>query len=199
MPLFFDTETTGFPQDKLPLDDPAQPYIVQLAAVLDDENGNIKNSMNVIINADCGPVPEGAYNVHKISEEIYKKFGIDCLVALAAFNSLVQCTDVIVAHNIAFDLKLLKTAYARIGKLEAFTSKVQSKPQFCTMLATTDVVKIPSPRGRGGYKWPKLDEAYRVLVDPSGFAGAHDAYEDVKACREVFYSLKKEDQTSLSP
>ena len=192
MPLFFDTETTGFPQDKLPLDHPGQPHIIQIAAILDDENCNIKASMNMIINADCGPVPEGAYNVHKISEEIYKKFGVSCLVALALFNNLVQRTDVIVAHNISFDLKLLKTAYARMGKLERFTSDIQSKPQFCTMLATTDIVKIPSPRGRGGYKWPKLDEAYRVLVNPSGFAGAHDAFEDVKACREVFYSLKKE-------
>ena len=192
MPLFFDTETTGFPQDKLPLDDPAQPHIIQIAAMLDDENGNNKASMNVIINADCGTVPEGAYNVHKISEEIYKKFGVSYMVALASFNSLVQCADVIVAHNIAFDLKLLKTAYARLGKLERFASEIQSKPQFCTMLATIDVVKIPSPRGRGGYKWPKLDEAYRVLVNPSGFSGAHDAFEDVKACREVFYSLKKD-------
>ena len=191
MPLFFDTETTGFPKDKLPSDDPEQPHIVQLAAILDDENGNIKASMNIIINADCGPVPEKAYNVHKISEAIYKEFGISYLVALAPFNSLVQCTDVIVAHNTDFDLKILKIAYARLGKLEQFTSKIQSKPQFCTMLATTDIVKIPNPRGRGGYKWPKLDEAYRVLVNPSGFAGAHDAFEDVKACREVFYSLEE--------
>ena len=192
MPLFFDTETTGFPNDKLPLDDPAQPHIVQLAAILDDENGNIKASMNLIINADCGPVPEGAYNVHKISEAIYKEFGISYLAALAPFNSLVQRTDVIVAHNTAFDLKILKIAYDRLGKLERFTSEIQSKPKFCTMLATMDIVKIPSPRGRGEYKWPKLDEAYRVLVNPSGFAGAHDAFEDVKACREVFYSLKKD-------
>ena len=192
MPLFFDTETTGFPHDKLPLDDPAQPHIVQIAAILDDENGHTRASLNMIINADCGPVPERAYNVHKISEAIYREFGVSYLVALAPFNSLVQCTDIIVAHNTAFDLKLLKIAYTRMGKLEIFTSKIQSKPQFCTMLATTDIVKIPNPSGRGGYKWPKLDEAYRVLVDSSGFSGAHDALEDVKACREVFYSLKKE-------
>ena len=192
MPLFFDTETTGFPKDNLPLDDPAQPHIIQIAAILDDGDGNIKASINMIINADCGPVPEKAYNVHKISEAIYKEFGVSCLVALAPLNSLVQRADIIVAHNISFDLKMLKIAYARMGKLERFTSEIQSKPQFCTMLATTDIVKIPSPRGRGGYKWPKLDEAYRVLVNSRGFTGAHDALEDVKACREVFYSLKKE-------
>ena len=193
MPLFFDTETTGFPQDKLPLDDPVQPHMVQIAAILDDENGNTKASINIIINADCGLVPERAYNIHKISEAIYKEFGVSYVVALASFISLVKCTDVIVAHNIAFDLKILKTAYARIDKLESFTSRIQSKPQYCTMLGTIDIVKIPSARGRGGYKWPKLDEAYRVLVNPAGFSGAHDALEDVKACREVFYSLKKVD------
>ena len=57
------------------------------------------------------------------------------------------------------------------------------------MEATTDICKIPPPRG-SGYKWPKLEEAYRILVDPVGFEGAHDAMVDVEACRKVFYALK---------
>ena len=68
--------------------------------------------------------------------------------------------------------------------------RCKRKVDFCTMLNTVEIVKIP---GRKGYKWPKLDEAYRILVDPDGFEGAHDALADVKACRKVFYNLKKED------
>ena len=57
----------------------------------------------------------------------------------------------------------------------------------CTMRIATNVLKIPGPRG---FKWPTLQEAYKRLVDPAGFEGAHDAITDVKACAAVFYALE---------
>jgi len=39
MILFWDTETTGFFDDRLPVDHEAQPYIVQLAAELCEDDG----------------------------------------------------------------------------------------------------------------------------------------------------------------
>ena len=188
--LFFDTETTGFPDDKAPVTALKQPHILQLAAILDGDEQRTFSSINLIINAGCGEVPPDAAKVHGISKAIYEKFGVSRITALAAFHGLVTAADVLIGHNIEFDLKMLKIAYARAGKVEKFTSEVASKSQFCTMQSTTDIVKIP---GRRGYKWPKLQEAYKALVNPQGFEGAHDAMADVKACRQVFYMLKKED------
>ena len=152
-----------------------------------------------MINASCGEVPTGAFGVHGISKKIYEEFGVSSVTALGAFHGLAQRCDVLVAHNFAYDIKLLKIAYARLDKLEKFTSEIQSKPNFCTMNATTDLVKIPAPYGRGGYKWPKLDEAYRVLVNPEGFSGAHNAMADTFACRAVYYSLKTEKEDEHDP
>jgi hypothetical protein len=53
------------------------------------------------------------------------------------------------------------------------------------------------PNSRGGYKWPTLDEAYRVLVDPSGFKDAHDAMADTRACRGVYYALRARNLINL--
>ena len=191
MPLFFDTETTGFLNKDLPLTHSNQPHIIQIAAILDDEQREIRASINLIINAGCGAVPEGAYKVHGINQATYEKFGVSYMVALATFHELCYKADILVGHNISYDLSMLKIAYNRVDKGTKFSSGVQNKTQFCTMLNTVDVVKISKPRGGAGYKWPKLDEAYRVLVNAEGFENAHDAMADVMACREVFYSLKK--------
>ena len=187
--LFFDTETTGFPNNKAPIDDPNQPHVVQLAVMLDGEGKKTFSAINLIINAGCGEVPEGAFKVHGISKAIYEKFGVSYITALAAFHGLVEKADILIGHNIEYDMKMLKIAYARLGKAGKFASEVASKSQFCTMQSTTNIVKIPKG---GGYKWPKLQEAYKALIDPGGFEGAHDALADVKACREIFYMLKKE-------
>jgi DNA polymerase-3 subunit epsilon len=192
--VFFDTETTGFPQDKSPIEHPSQPYLVQLAAIWDDGKNNTGASISLIVNSDCD-IPSGAAGVHGLTRPICEEFGVAPMTALAAFHGLAQRADMLIAHNLQFDMKILKIAYARLGKLLKFTEDIQSKPNFCTMRASTDLVKIPAPYGRGGYKWPKLDEAYRVLVNSAGFEGAHDAMADTNACREVYYKLRKEEES----
>ena len=62
-----------------------------------------------------------------------------------------------------------------------------SKPRFCTMKSTTDICRIPSPRG--GYKWPKLGEAYKHFFGEE-LQGAHDAMNDVRAAMRIYFHLK---------
>jgi hypothetical protein len=59
------------------------------------------------------------------------------------------------------------------------------------MKASTDLCKLPSQFKRGGYKWPKLQEAYKHFFGEE-FASAHDAMADLRACRRVFFHLLKE-------
>lgn len=54
MILFFDTETTGFFQDKLPVDHPDQPYIVQLAAQLCEDLGEPIAEFSLIVDPGIG-------------------------------------------------------------------------------------------------------------------------------------------------
>ena len=189
--LFFDTETTGFAKDKVPLDHPSQPHLLQLAAWLDDDGGNVRGAVNLLIAVGDIIIPDGAFAVHGISNQVANDFGVSPLTTLGIFHGLVSRADTIVAHNIDFDMKIMKIAYTRLDKLARFTADIQSKPQFCTKVAATDLCKLPSPYGRGGYKWPTLDEAYRILVNAEGFSGAHDAMNDVMACRSLYYSLKQ--------
>jgi len=180
--FYFDTETTGFPaKDGTPLD--KCPFIVQIAAILvDDEQGEVA-SLSCIIKPDGWTIPDDVARIHGISTEKAEAFGIPARVAMATFSQLCRQADQVVAHNINFDLKLV--AY-EVDRAKA-PHVIADKPQFCTMDATTDICKLPG-RYAGKFKWPKLIEAHQHLFG-EGFDGAHDALVDVRACHRVHQYL----------
>lgn len=180
--LYFDTETTGFPRSAgAPLAD--CPFIVQLAAILvDDDQGEVA-SLNFIIRPDGWTISEEVAAIHGISTEKAEAFGIPAKVAMAAFSQVCRQADQVVAHNISFDLKLI--AY-EILRAQA-PNVIAEKEQFCTMEATTNICKLPG-RYPGKWKWPKLIEAHTHLFS-EGFDGAHDALVDVRACHRIHRHL----------
>jgi DNA polymerase-3 subunit epsilon len=178
--LYFDTETTGFPAKAgTPLD--RCPWIVQIAAILvDDEHGEVA-SINQIIKPAGWTIPDDVAAIHGITTAKAEAFGIPARVAMAAFSQMVRVSDQVVAHNINFDLKLVTYEVERAGA----ENVIIAKPRFCTMEASTGIMKIPGARG---YKWPKLIEAHTHFLG-IGFDGAHDALVDVRACHRVHRHL----------
>ena len=191
MRVFFDTETSGLRNFKAEPSDDSQPHMVQLAFLVDDLNGNTLQEYNYYIKLPEEVTMEsGAVKAHGITRTTLDEHGISLASAVSAFNKACSKATELIAHNINFDLNVIRAAYIRSYSPE--TSEAQHFEEldiFCTMLKATDVCKLP---GRGKrYKWPTLNEAYRVLVDVEGFEGAHDALNDVRACRGVYYELKK--------
>lgn len=192
MILFFDTETTGFVQDRLPVDHPDQPYIVQLAAELTEDDGEPVAGFSFIIDPGIGEItiPTKASDVHGITDERAVALGVSAEFALSAFTHLYQRDDLVVAHNIKFDRAVIETAisrhYRKIMPLR--------KPLFCTMEAATPIVNLPPTErmlaaGFNKPKPPKLEECIRHFFDED-LEGAHDALIDVRACSRVFFHLK---------
>ena len=193
MILFFDTETTGFLNERAPVDDPSQPYIVQLAAQLCEDDGAPVAGFSLIVDPGISygvNIPERAAAVHKITNERAVQFGVSSESALGLFTHLYQRADLIVAHNIKFDRGVIEAAisrhYQRVMPLR--------KPLFCTMEAASLVLKLPPTErmiaaGFDKPKPPKLEECIRHFFNED-LAGAHDAMIDVQACRRVYFHLK---------
>ena len=179
--LTFDTETTGFLASGKDKTDPAQPRIVQLAALLKDGD-KVLGQMNFMIKPDGWTVPFGAANVHGITTDIAEANGIPIVIALNVFNRFATLADLAVAHNFPYDDTVIQAEFARIGRVSAHVSK----PSFDTMIASTDICKIPSKRG--GFKYPKLIEAYKFFFGKE-FDGAHNAMNDVEACAQIHEEL----------
>jgi DNA polymerase-3 subunit epsilon len=121
-----------------------------------------------------------------------KKDGVPTRIALPLFMQIFNASDLIVAHNISFDSFLLRSECLKFG-----CSK-EEKEKFCTMRASTDIVRIPPTSrmlaaGFNKFKSPNLQEAYQFFFGEK-FDGAHDAFSDVKACMRIFFEIKRREK-----
>jgi len=187
--LAIDCETSGFTKPNLPLDHPDQPYIVQLAAQLCEDDGKPIAGFSLIIDNGV-EIPEKAAAVHGITAEKAVQFGVSPTSALAHFAHFHQRADLIIAHNIKFDKMVMEVAMTRQqGKEMRIT-----KPCYCTMETATPVINLP-PTDRmlaAGFnkpKAPKLEECIEHFFGEK-LEGAHDAMVDLTACLRVYLHLK---------
>ena len=190
--LIFDTETTGMVQFRKPPEDATQPDLIQLGMLLVDTVDWLPRARHstLVRLAEGVRIEPGAKEAHGISEEDCARFGVAPIVACSLFNQACMQADIIVAHNLAFDVSIMKTALFRIGNKP---HRLDGRQLVCTKEASTDVLKLP---GNYGYKWPTLAEAYLHYTGKT-IEGAHDALVDTEACLEVFRGLVQEGVVEL--
>lgn len=198
MKLFFDTETTGIRRGGF------IPRVVQIGALLTDDEGRTRAELNLILFPKGFDVPVDASNVHGMTTEICQQFGINREIGLHAFFELVDLADTIVAHNIEYDLDLLDIEIRAYNgdhtTKDLWQSALDKSQKFCTMLNSRDTLCLPLSAAQASffadkgidqkYKNPRLQEAYQHFFQKD-FEGAHDAMADVRACRDVFFELHK--------
>jgi DNA polymerase-3 subunit epsilon len=185
--LIFDTETTGFFDKYKPLDWEGQPDVIQLACLLLDEETNLVVHRQETLIFTEQEITPGAFKAHGITHEELRNFGVVRRAAMAMFNNILKQSDQIVSHNLDFDIPIMQIGYLREG---FGASQFDQKRRFCTMQNSTDICKIPNPKRPGSYKWPSMQEAYKILVNSEGFKGAHRAMADAQACLSVYRKLK---------
>ena len=190
--LFFDTETTGIPQDyKAPCTDTDNwPRLVQLGWILTDSRGNELRRGNRIVRPEGFEIPAAASDVHGITTERALAEGEPLRDVMLAFGADLNESGWLVGHNIDYDLHVVGTEYYRLG----YDHRIMfARPYVCTMQATTDLCNIP---GKYGPKWPRLQELY-VRLFGREFDGAHDAMADISATKECFFELLRRNVISL--
>ncbi|MBN2337862.1 MAG: 3'-5' exonuclease [Acidobacteria bacterium] len=185
MYMIIDCETTGLPRSwKAPVTDLENwPRVIQLAWALYDGTDALLESVVRLVRPDGFDIPHEAQRVHHISTERALLEGRDLREVAADFSAAVARAEVIVAHNIKFDEKVISAEYLRLNQALPF----QSKKRVCTMERSTEYCRIPGPYG---YKWPTLSQLYRALF-LSDYQEAHDAGADVAACARCFFELKR--------
>lgn len=196
--LFFDTETTGLPEWKIPSGDKKQPHLVQLAAILCNlKTEEVIKTMDVIIKPDGWEISQEMTDIHGISQKQAMSEGILESDAIAHFlsmwgNDLDDLGDCKfskrVAHNRTFDQRII-----RIGLKRYFSDDIQDrwawKDDFeCTMLKSKPILQL-LPKRRFGYKNPRLEEAYKFFMSKE-IQNAHNAIADTEACKDIYFAMR---------
>lgn len=183
--LFFDTETTGLPQNwKAPLTDFNNwPRLVQLAYLIYDFEGNLIEEGNHIIKPEGFTIPYDAEKVHGISTEKARQQGEKLELIIDLFYKRVENAEVLVAHNMSYDEKIVGCEMLRTGR----NNIIRNKKKICTMEKSTQYCRIP---GHYDYKWPKLSELhYKLFNKPC--VETHNALVDIKYTADCFWELKR--------
>ncbi len=204
--LFFDTETTGLmPRDAGIMESEKMPYIVQFSYMIYDFETNMIDviSDEVVRLPDGVVIPPESIEFHGITDEISRTTGKDIKEILETFVVNAEKVNVIVSHNMDFDMRITLVELARIIKslapsseknkyYEGFNSlnRVNTHKYYCTVRESVDVCKIKaiSKFGKEYNKFPTLSELHNHYF---GFVptGLHNSMNDVMIGMRCFGKL----------
>lgn len=178
----FDTETTGLPNWKIPSDDPSQPHLVELAAMLYNDAGELVEQFEAIIKPDGWIIPDDVIAVHGITNELAMDVGISEAEALEGFLAIHAKASLRIAHNVNFDDRIIRIGLKRYFS-EEIADQFKAGPKYCTCQQSRSIVALPSN------KLPKLGEAYKHFTGEE-LIEAHRAAADAAACARVYFGIQ---------
>lgn len=206
--LVFDTETTGLPNTKIINPDTLElwPHVVQFSFVIyDDITNDIVESKDYIIKVDDSVnITEESTNIHGITNELSKTNGIEIQHVLNVFFTHLKNVDILVGHNVIFDINMVKIELLRIIYLNnriSHKDRVHVKHNLhyltnfnnvcCTLKDSIEFcdIKALDRHGKTYTKWPKLVELHQKLFEtvPNNL---HNSFNDILVTLRCFMKLK---------
>lgn len=195
--MVFDTETTGLP--KYMKHTPNQnnldnwPHIVQMSYIIyDTDTDRVLNITDHIIRVPEGvQITEENAAIHGITQEISQQ-GIPLNMALDEFMVEFDNVDLIIAHNIEFDKKMLMAELYRADYILCVDKIHTSTKYVCTMQEGIDLCNIKAftkIEKKEYIKWPTLAELCQHLFnyEPKNL---HNSLNDVAICLRCFLKMR---------
>ncbi|HEX5168242.1 MAG TPA: PHP domain-containing protein, partial [Cyclobacteriaceae bacterium] len=189
MYLIFDTETTGVPHNKTaPISDLENwPRLVQIAWQLHDSGGKLLSRQNFLIKPDGFDIPYKAEQIHGISTKRALEDGHELNAVLDSFLLDLSNAQLIVGHNIEFDINIIGAELIRQSIDPDVLLKIS---KLDTGISSTEFCQMSGGIG-GKLKMPRLVELHEKLFGKD-FDDAHDAAYDVAATARCFFGLLKQ-------
>ena len=205
--MIFDTETTGLLNKSIPLirDNLTKfPHIVQLSyIILDSETYQTLHIYDNIVKVSPGvKIGIDSSNIHGITPDISTINGTKIHHVICNFLSDIDKVDMVVCHNLEFDLTLIKVELMRMINSNKTSMSVRQmltdelsdiinlKHAFCTMKESIDLCRIERENTRGKYfKYPTLSELHTKLFGQVP-KNLHNSLHDVFITARCFVKMK---------
>jgi DNA polymerase III epsilon subunit-like protein len=166
--IALDTETTGFRKDA---------RILELGMVFYEDGVEVATWSSLFnpSGVDWGAAAViQALQINHIDRNqlVGKPKFEECVPRLNAF---FEKYDVVIAHNMSFDSRMLRQEYARAEK-----ELHLPETQYCTMVLSRTLDQLAS------HTLDKVAEAHSITME-----SAHRAVVDARACGEIFLAMQK--------
>jgi DNA polymerase III epsilon subunit-like protein len=209
----FDTETTGLSKTKILNDESLVlwPHVVQFSYIIyDTETNKIIKKVDFIIKIpETINISDEVSDIHGITNFISQTSQYKIEDALLVFSNdyLNYGIDLIVGHNLIFDINMLKVELMReinnteqilLNKrhfsqlLESLNDYNTESPKlYCTMQKSIELcnLKVKTRYGKEYLKFPKLNELHMKLFNSSP-RNLHNSLNDVLICLRCYYMLE---------
>ena len=204
--LIFDTETTGLPKTKVINQNTltSWPYIVQLSYIIYDTEDDkiIKISDNIVKIPENIELTKDSIAIHGVDRKKMIQQGKTITEVLKEFLKEISIIDLIVGHNIEFDINMIIVEIYRcilnrensdIKEIDLpIIIQLQYMNQYCTMknsMELCNIKKINMTTGKEYLKYPTLTETYQQLFNEKP-NNMHNSLHDIYACFRCFYKLQ---------
>ncbi len=181
--IFIDVEASGLPKK---WNEPYSvkdnwPYSVQVSWIIYNRDYKEVKQENHYISDDNFEISSSAQKIHGITREFLKENGDSRKNVLSILASDVnRYQPLVVGHFIELDFHLIGADAYR----EGIENPLLGMPAFCTMLATTHLVR------NSAKKYLKLGDLHNLLFKRE-MALQHNAIEDARATALCFFELVK--------
>jgi DNA polymerase III epsilon subunit-like protein len=194
--VIFDTETSGLPEERNQsiYSTHKWPHIIQLAYIVFDTSSNkIIEHYESLVQLNTIQISKESIAIHNITNEMCMNNGLPILEVLSRFICVLSSADMIIGHNIDFDINMICVECIRNSLPFNFTRNKEEKPilKYCTMMKGKTITNIEttSLNGKKYIKYPKLIELYKHYFKEE-LAGLHNALIDVLACFRCYYKME---------
>ena len=132
-------------------------------------------------------------DIHGITHEYATQHGYSLSCVMDLLKQEFQTADILIAHNIAFDLHILLSELYR-AKMFELVRQIKAKETFCTCETTKELVGL---KNKYGLKPPKLHELHEFLFKEKSNGKYHTAQYDTQILAECFIKMYQEGYLEL--
>ncbi|HEX8278475.1 MAG TPA: 3'-5' exonuclease [Segetibacter sp.] len=179
--LFLDTETSGLPKNwNLPYSAKNNwPFCLQVSWVIYTKDGQQLKRENHYIKDETVAIAQSATKIHGITRAFLNENGQDRKVVMELLHAdLIKYHPLVLGHFMEFDRVMIGADFYRTE----IENLVQKETTFCTMLASTHLIKNPT------LKFLRLGQLYETLFDKK-LENQHNALVDAEATAACFFEL----------
>jgi DNA polymerase-3 subunit alpha len=160
-------------------------HLVQIAWEVYAISGKFIEKKCYIIKPEGYDIPYNSYKIHGITNNIAIQEGISFKEVFKNLKKSLSKVQIIVGHNIKFDINIIKLECLRRGYDNPFINKIVIDTKY----ESINYCAIPGGL-KGKFKLPTLTQLYTKIFGKR-FTNVHDAYYDVEATAHCFFALIK--------